>query len=92
MPNMTNHTKRLLKKHWASYGLETAVLQEILELHSEELRCARKWKKNLLQYSVEWATNLACSLAEKWHKPVPHYLNMALKNKWITHFYSCMNR
>jgi hypothetical protein len=91
MGEITDYTRHLLNKHWKPCGLENDAQREILEIQSQEFRYNRKWKPLLAQYSVEKATNQAVALAEKWKKPECHYLNMALKNKWITNFYNSMN-
>lgn len=39
------------------------------------------------QYAIEYATNLARSLAERQNKPVWDYLWGALEKQWIEHYY-----
>lgn len=90
MSELTEYTEHLLKEHWRPCGLEDDLRRELLEKQSHELREGRKWKINLAQFSVEKATNQALGLAKKWKKPECHYLNMALKGKWVTNFYQSL--
>jgi hypothetical protein len=89
MSELTDYTNNLLKEYWKSCGLEDGLRRQ-LEKQSNELREGRKWRPKLAQFSVEYATNLALSLANKWKKPECHYLSMALKNKWVINYYQSM--
>lgn len=90
MSQLTDYTEHLLKEHWRPCGLDDDMRRELLKIQSNELRKGKKWKINLAQFSVEKATNQALALAKKWKKSECHYLNMALKNKWVTNFYKSM--
>lgn len=87
MNELTAYTECLLRKHWKPCGLEDYVRNELLDIQLQQLKSNKKWISLVGQFSVEKATNRALALAKKWKKPECYYLNMALKNKWITSFY-----
>ncbi|MEM1544787.1 MAG: hypothetical protein QW795_08915 [Candidatus Bathyarchaeia archaeon] len=89
---LTDYTISIIESEWRGCGLEELILRSLYNLWLQVKLEGLDWRPLLAQFSVEKVTNWAKRMAERYNKPICHYLTMALERKHIENYYKAMRR